>query len=456
MSGEKHAPVRIYPGEYNRLMSSAQEVDNLRQRESARARQLEEAQRQIRRNQEEHDRRQKAFEQSVNKLSNELQATTRDFQRRLNDQQKAFDQGFKDLGRRIDAQRTEYLDLIARQTEQFNQQFDRIEQKERDAAQYAKQWQADTQIILDYIAQNLRHQQFTPGELAKLQTEQAMTQGNIQQGHYQAAIATGQALYGKALALQAEIEYRQAEWDAYYAEAQKGGRKLLAECETRQTSQWALDTEQGSETLDAEIDYWSNGALSRLRQTLEQHLEKLGRERETITLEQLKSAIAQNDQWQSELEQIVAQAKENLIASQLRVNLAQDLLDELAKSGWQIEDSAWEGSEQDQQRGWKSSYHVKLKNLGDDEMITIISPEPTPQGQIENRLQFAYYPKNNNDAKFAANQTASIQRLLVERGLTQESLRCTPGHERTIRGDEHRRDFARVRQSVPSTGQNKS
>jgi hypothetical protein len=82
-------------------------------------------------------------------------------------------------------------------------------------------------------------------------------------------------------------------------------------------------------------------------------------------------------------------------------------------------------------------------------MITIVLPEETPVGAIENRIQFAYYPRDNNDAKFAARQTERLGRTLAKLGLTQEGLRCVPGHERTIRGDEVRRDFAKIGATAP-------
>jgi hypothetical protein len=447
MSGEKQVMLR--ESEYRKLMDSTKQVDALKQRERAMAVQVEKVQESIRNTQAESFRRQHALEQSISNLSDTLQTTTLEFNQRLREQQKTFDKNFDALDQRIDNQRAEYTRLIADQTQQFNRKFAQIEQKESNKKQYAEQWIADAQVLVEYIGKHLRHDKFAPGGFSKLNAQLAMAQGNIKREHYDAAIATSQALYIKALELQAEIEFQQAQWDIFYTEAQQDIRKLLVECEVQQSSQWVFDTEQGNEKLDAEIDYWGDGALSRFKQKLEEQLKSLDQEQQTLTLDQLRSIITASTNWQTELKHIVEQAKERLIASQLRVNLAEDLLEELAKSGWKIEDSAWEGSEQDQeQRGWKNSYHVKLKNLSDDEMVTIIMPEPTSHGQIENTLQFAYYPKNNNDARFAANQTKILQQMLNDSGLTSQPLSCVPGHEHTIRGDESRRDFEKVRQAA--------
>lgn len=292
-----------------------------------------------------------------------------------------------------------------------------------------------------------------PGALADLQSEFTITQRNIQQGHYEAAIAGGQATYGKALKLRAEIEFRQIEWETYYNEALTGVRAQLASLAVQQTARWTFDSEEGSKELDAEIDYWSDGTLTALKTRIEESLVSLEKRSATISLDALKQRIQANQADQAELEGIVMRAKEKLISSQLRALIALDLVNELANSGWQVDDAVWQGEGADG-KGFKNSYHLKLSDQGQNEMITVILPEDTPQGQIENRVQFAYYPRDNNDSRFAANQTARLNETLVQLGLTQERLQCVPGHERTIRGDTSRRDFEKIRMKPPTKAQN--
>jgi hypothetical protein len=459
MSGEKE--VRLREGEYHRLMRSARQVDSNQSRIGNLDRQLQRAQQRIADNQRAAEQRQRTFERTLGSLSSELRQTTRDFQRRLarqqqefaksiaqvnqriDDQHAEFSERFEQVDQRLDHQRREYLDLIAEQDAQVQAQFARIARQEQSAQACAEQWLSDAGTILDYIAEHQRHQQFAPGELMVLQGELTIGRTNLKQGHHQAAISTGQQLYGKALRLQAEIELRALEWDAYYSEALTGARRQLAELESQQSARWTFDTEQGSQELDAEIDYWSDGALTQLEGRIEQAIARLEGQPQQLTLDDLKQHIDANQEAQAELEGIVTAAKERLIASQLRVTIAQDLLDELDASGWTLDECVWEGEASDG-KGWKNSYHLRLRDLGGNEMITVILPEDTPSGAIENRVQFAYYPQDNNDAQFAANQTARLNDTLRALGLSQQ-LQCVPGHETTIRGDEQRRDFEGIR-----------
>lgn len=451
MSGEKHVLLR--EREYHRIMQATRQVVKDQARIQALDRQLAQARQCMQEQQRATQARQQAFEQTVDRLSQEVQQSARTFQRRLQEQQHAFEQSVAALDQRLTEQRAEYLKLLNEQADYMQQQFERIEQRERTAEQAARQWLADADTIMAYIAAHQKHQQFAPGELEALHTEYRSSAANIQQGHYQAAIATAQVLYRRALHLQAEIEFRQLEWNTYHAELHKNARTLLAEMEVQTTAQWVLDTEAGSQSVEAEIDYWSDGSLTRLMQQMQQELTTLETQAETLTLDDLKQRLAAHADTRAELERLIAGAKERLIASQLRVNIAQDILGELEQSGWEVVESTWQGAEADGARGWKNSYHVKLRDLGHNEMVTVILPEPSPNGPVDNRVQFAYYPRNNNDAGFAARQTQHMNATLQRLGLTQETLQCVPGHERTIVGDARRLDFSQIRRQQVTESQ---
>lgn len=434
MSGEKE--VRLREGEYHRLMNTVKQSEVQQQRLQTLDRELAQARQQMQAKQQQTEQRQREFDRTVNKLSQELQATTREYQQNL-----------RGIHQKLDGQRSEYLELIAQQAAHMQHQFDKIARKEQSAKVAAEQWLQDAGHVLDYIATHQRHQQFAPGELQTLQSELNQSQNTAHQGHYQAAIATGQALYGKALKLQAEIEYKQLEWDSHHQLALEGIRKQLAEVDLQQQASWDFtDTEsQSSQAIAAEIDYWTDGVLSAFQEQLQQQCAQLENTNEILTIDTLKQYIEQAPEREAELNAIVEQAKARLIASQLRTNIAEDLVEELASAGWQVQDSAWQGEEADG-KGWRNSLHIKLKDMGDNEMITIVMPDEPRRGEVENRVQFAYYPHQNNDRHFANDQTRKLNGVLQKLELSDQPLQCVKGHEMTHRADEARRDFAKIKQ----------
>ena len=143
--------------------------------------------------------------------------------------------------------------------------------------------------------------------------------------------------------------------------------------EAQRSARWVIDSEQGSQELEAEIDYWSDGALSALQTRVEQAIATLERQPPTLTLDDLKHQIAANQEALVELERIITGVKECLIASQLRVTIAQDLLDDLGRSGWALEDSVWEGETADG-KGWKNSTIRGDEQRRDFERIRATAP----------------------------------------------------------------------------------
>lgn len=446
MSGEKE--VRLRECEYHRLMKAAEKVEQSETIQQNLQYHLEEARQRIQENSLDTEKRRKAMEKTLKKLSTEMQQQTRDFQQKLQAQQEAFAADLEGVGKRLDAQRKEYQELISTQSALMEAKFASLDAAQRGKEERAKQWLEDSGTLLDYIEKHQRHGKFAPGELEILKGDFERSRTNVKNGDFETAIATGQALYTKALRLQAEIEFRQTEWDACYNDALNGLRKRLAEMEAEKTARWIFETEEGKKELDAELDYWTDEGLARLRQEALKEISLLENNRADLSLADLQQLSQKGQLLEGELLDLVTLAKERLVASQLRVNIAQDVVQGLADSGWELEESLWEGEGSDG-RGWKNSYHMKMRDLAGNEMVTIILPEERPRGEIENRLQFAYFPKSHNDARFAAAQTRKLNETLGSLGITQSPLQCVPGHERTLRADETRRDFEKIRNTKP-------
>ncbi|NCA72637.1 MAG: hypothetical protein EOM91_21795, partial [Sphingobacteriia bacterium] len=370
MSGEKE--VRLSESNCRRLLSAARQIENSRSHGGVPDARQHRGQPPIETRQAAAERRQQAFERVVDNLSQDLQSTVRDLHRHLVGQ-RLTEQPVEHFDPYQPTERRDYLGPIAEQVAQIQERLASIEQFGLNAQRQAALWMADADLILDYIAQHQRHEQFAPGQIDLLSTDLAMSRRNLDADGAQAAITSGRLLCVNALRLLAEIEFRQLEWDIHYSQALTGARTQLAAAEAQRTARWVIDTQQGSQELDAEIDYWSDGGLSALRRRLEQSIATLEQPPQTLSLEDLKRTIAANQDAMVDLESIVTAAKERLIASQLRVTIAQELLEELDRSGWQLEDAVWQGEILDG-RGWKNSYHMKLKDLGGNEMISVIIP----------------------------------------------------------------------------------
>ena len=434
MSGEKETSVSVSQSTYNDLMRKARKANEIERREIAVQAQLDKANRNLQWQRDQQARQQAAFDKAVNSLSSELQSATRKFQQELASQKAQFQGETQRLDRRLDMQAAF-----------VKAQFDDLKRVEKNKEAHARQWLDDARVMLGYINE-LPHHKFARGKLDGLEQKFNISKSNLLVD-FGAALSTAQSLHNDALELIVEIQQKQSEWNAFYKETEEGARKLLAEVEVQQAAEWLMDFEGGSEKIAAEVDYWSDGELGRLQHQISESLRILERDKDALGVEDLKASLDKQNSMADEIEKCVSYAKERLIASQLRVGIAGDVLAELAGAGWKLEDSAWEGEQGDDGKGWKNSYHMKLRDMGNNEIIAVIVPEQATRGTIENRLQFAYYPKDYRDARFASAQTSHLNGIIKRLGLTDKNLDCVPGHERTIRGNSERQDFQRLRSS---------
>ncbi|MEZ4524904.1 MAG: hypothetical protein R2941_03175 [Desulfobacterales bacterium] len=66
--------------------------------------------------------------------------------------------------------------------------------------------------------------------------------------------------------------------------------------------------------------------------------------------------------------EIVEHARQNILASQLRSNIAELAAGAFQREGFAVEDAAYEGNDE------RNAYVVKMKNRAGSEVVTVISP----------------------------------------------------------------------------------
>ena len=391
MSGEKCSYVRVEQNEYNRLRNQARRQDhveqNMRNEINRRTQQM---------NQELNQRMQQMnqrFAHQENQMAG-MSEGVRQFQQetnqRLQRQAQQFHKGLESLQTQVVEQREEYTRLIREQSKNLARELDRhktetknqiiqlsetIAKKESNQKQRAFIWQQDTKQFLDGLGQGTRHDKFKPGAIDKLRAELQLAEGNLQQGDNQAAIASSQQSFLRAHELQAELAMLEMEWEAELQVAKQKVAELLSLCEAQKECQFSLDTEEGVSVVDGQIDYWTEGGLKALEQKAIEEAKQLENPKD-LSLDELKASIEQSEQWYQQAFLLTDQARDAIIASQLRVDMAERIADTLAESNWEAVDNTYEGEDE------RKAVHVKFINLQGDEIVTIITPENRGEGII--------------------------------------------------------------------------
>lgn len=336
------------------------------------------------------------FQSAVRESESRQQQT---LQRETNRLESAMQQGFQEQRseylRITSQQRQEYTNLISQQDQKFTQlvsserqarqQGQKILQQQIDTvvadiagetrrkAQLAEDLLSDVETVWEQINRSYQHQRFAPGQLADLRRGLEMARANIQAGVTEAAIATSQQTYLDLADLRLELEQKEQEWLLLYNAALTDLKSLIAEVQGNR--QCEIEVGQGDEAqkFKLEVDYWVNGRLSEYEQQLNQLEGQLKTGESTLTTEQITQLGDKIIALQPNLGEIVEQAKLAILSSQLRAEIADQVVGALSSLGYTLvdaeSDAVYEGDDQ------RNAYVVKVKNIAGDEVVTVISPE---------------------------------------------------------------------------------
>lgn len=425
MSGEKRRTVRI---DEQRKRELEQQESRLRSLQRDLPDRLNDIQEQARRDLQQRlsplEERTKRQEQENQKLRSNLRDLEKNTQKRLQQQRKDLEQAISASEKRqqqnlksevsrlesamesgfqqqrqeylqlCNQQRQEYLHLFSQQDEKFTNLIE-AERKEREEIQEILQQQiddvaadvaaerqrkrqlatdllADVEQIYQQIDRDYQHERFTPGQLQDLYRGIELAKSNLKNDIPESAISNSQQTYLQLADLRLALERKEQQWNLLYNAAWQDLQNLIAEVRANRECEIVVGEGDEAESFQLEVDYWVEGRLSEYERELQQLQKRLETEASTLTIEQVEQLGEQIQQQQPRLGEIVEQAKLAILSSQMRVEIADRVVETLSQMGYSLEnpdrDAVYEGEDQ------RNTYVVKLKNIAGDEVVTTIAP----------------------------------------------------------------------------------
>jgi len=405
MSGIKDVTVTMNRSERDRLINNARRAEEtaeqLRQRQRATENALYYANIQF-------DNLNQKLDREIAGLNDEMRQMSNEQNRRLREQAASFNGAITNLK----------IDLEA----QINKVQANIQAKENNHRKQAEFWISQTEIFFKDIEQ-YRHDLFTPNRLKKLKNELAQTSSDMQNEAFQAAISSARDVFNQTAELKNIIVSAEIEWNFYYKKFQEALAKARSDLNYRKTMQFTFETEY--EPVEANINYWTDNSLDRIEGKLVQ-IEQIAKKPNEISTDKLKDMTSDLKQINDEMEIAEAKAKEAVISSQYRAQIASKLGDTLIAQGWTCDDSAYEGE------NYNGKIHVKLSDIKGNEIVAVIAPDEN----MTNHIEINFFNKDNDEG-FRQTQLKSIQNSLKEDGgLNIGEPVCRKGYETKI-SDNH-------------------
>lgn len=406
MSGKKDVQVRMTREQRDRLITATRQAlesaTQLQQREELRQSAQELANSSI-------SLITTLLQQQVNGLHDDLRAMAAEQNRRLNRLASDYARNIEELRKQREKDRAE-----------LQAGLDAIKEREQSHREQALFWVSQAEVFFADIEQ-YRHELFTPNQLSRLRTHLAQVQQDIQSEAYQSAIASARNVFNQAVDLKERVVQAEIEWAHYHTQLQQAFADLRSELYYHQTMQFIIDTDAGEERLDARIDYWSGGLLSSIAAVVDQISEVMAQINDVPTAE-LIAMLERIKELRDLLDKARERAKEALISSQMRAEMASTMAEHLQMAGWEFVGYTYEGNEMN------AALHIKFRDNMGNEIVTVISPQDF-LGELCNNMQVNFFDPFNNDENMRGIWVDGILESLRGVGLNVGKPITQPGFE---------------------------
>jgi len=426
MSGTKRATVRVYEDEYRRLQEQAKRLRRIQEELPAIMEELwDEVSRDLRRSLEPLEQRQQRLQEALQGVRSEVRAAEEGMARRLEQEQRrmrtALQDARRDLQQLITDQGRHFEELLAEEREQRENQIRQIQERiladEQRKEELARSWLEAARVVLDFVDGNYRHQQFAPGELERLERDLRQAEENVNQGVWEAVLAQAQRAYHDLSDLRLKLEQLEREWELWRSAALQAASGVLAQVQRNRTCK-AIDLEGQETDVALEVDWWTEGALSRLEEEVKALIGRIRDEESPMSTEELRRAVeTMVPEMRQRLYEVIAEAQRAALGSQLRINIADVLVDVLERQGYTLDEgnATYEGEDM------RGGYLAKVRHLDGSEVVVRVVPRGS--GSLENDWEIHSYDVEQRSEHELRQRAAELARALAEEGLRTEEPR---------------------------------
>lgn len=241
-------------------------------------------------------------------------------------------------------------DRINSMAEDYNTRFDaiarRISASENSKREYARVSIEELEHTLESIGR-LDPERFTPGELTPLKEQLAIARRDFENGQYETASAVTHVRLTDASRLLSRLSIL----NGIFAERLNEVRQRAGEIQNRFDSFTSntldFDVNGQQYSMDYDINHWSGGEFSRIRDELKPIIDQLENIHATnINLEGLEEIMVRLNDMDSRITSCDRVAREELIRSFVVEDMAVQIHNTLTEQGWTHEESGHNGNDE--------------------------------------------------------------------------------------------------------------
>jgi exonuclease VII small subunit len=265
-----------------------------------------------------------------------------------------------------------YLDqaLFYQQSEfeQLQMQVLSLQQYQTHKRQVASETLRSTNELFETLLRTYDLDRLIPGLAGEVMNDLRITQENIASGFYEAGLTSAQQIYTRLSSARIKIENIVMQHAIACSTAIARGTLVLEKFDL-QSKVKAIDLEGNPLDFNIDVDYWSWGAWRDWRKRCLRFVQRLQRNSDQLEITEVNNILGQIDECEAALPEIVYQARENILASQIRFNLAECIVCSLQEQGFFVDNSDYQNTDQ------RQPYLTSLKNIEGSRVTIQLSPQ---------------------------------------------------------------------------------
>jgi hypothetical protein len=426
MSGHKQATISLSLEEYHRLLDAdvqqRAQVDHL---PSPPPEVIQETYASIDHNINWMNDRQNQFDAMVSQYSDDLQRIERAANAGLHEQQTRLMNEMNQLAGSLWANTDQLLQRVQlqyqSQIENLQNSFfsemaaierhlvDRNAQEDTKLA-IAEQWLNAASSLFWMIDREYNHPFFLPGEMDRLARILRMAEQNLTSGLAEACVASTQQAYLGLESARARLEKEEMDWVILRQAAVEAVQAVYAEL-NRQREIQAIDLDGSPIDQMIDVQYWSKGEWQVLVDELAQVIQPLQATDAPPTSQYLYDLVNQYlPQFRSHVADVCFAARIEALNSQLRVNIADVVVQALSVQGFAVSDYAYQHAD------WRDTFETHLLGLDKSSVTVQVVPSGNELGQ--NELHIYSDDTGLRNQRELHQRWDEVEDLLVLSGLT--------------------------------------
>jgi hypothetical protein len=291
----------------------------------------------------------------------------------------------------------------------INRRMRRVSHDRQRKQDLADLWINSATQIAEFIDQAYAHEYFAPGKVDQLNRQLNLARENLASGLSEAVILSSQQVYMAYSDLRVELERLSNEWQLLYQAACEATTQVLEQAMEVRTVR-ALDLDGNELPYEVDVDYWTQGQLSQLIKELAEQKKILEIGEDLPGSDDFRNWLDKDlPEDYRKLENLVLEARVKALNSQLRINIADLVIQALQEQGFSLETSQYESGD------WRNGYNSRLINIEGNEVLVQV----TPGGQLlgENELNIRSLDSETRTEHELEQRWYEVSRSLTKFGL---------------------------------------